>query len=292
MDDRGPHGLPLRAGRGHGPGAPAAAAAAAPKPAVTVSVWAPDRKTVPGSDPVNSPAVDDLLAVHDDVLDPDTFGVEAAGSPGKILAGALGSRVPPARGRRRRCRPTQPGGEASPPAQAVEPGRDVGELANGLLPRQQAGGPGRRRRAWRWNRSPRTSCRDGPRRRTLPPRCAGPATPWPRSSQSASDSPMGGRSPVRSSSATTMSSRASKGSLPRSAGTSRTRASFVGRRWRRSKVSSIDQVLPPGQRADDSRLLRLRPLVETGALGGIARGRFMRSGTGTANISRHPAGRR
>ena len=41
-------------------------------------------------------------------------------------------------------------------------------------------------------------------------------------SQSASDSGIGGRSPVRSSSAMTMSSRASKGSWPRSVATSPT----------------------------------------------------------------------
>ena len=69
-------------------------AAAAPG-TVTVSVSRPDRRTAPGSAPVNVPGRHDLGAVHQDVLDALGFGVEAAGPAGQIGAGALGELAHP-----------------------------------------------------------------------------------------------------------------------------------------------------------------------------------------------------
>ena len=79
---------------------------------------------------------------------------------------------------------------------------------------------------------------------------------------------MGGRNPVRSLSATTMSSSASKGSLPVALRDVAHRTSFVGGVLGGEGLVD-DQVLPPGQRADDAGFLGLRPRVQPGPLGRV-----------------------
>src|SRR6516165_8895111 len=79
-----------------------------------------------------------------------------------------------------------------------------------------------------------------------------------RSTQSCSDSPMGGRRPVRSPSATTTSSSASKGALARYLAHG---PSLDGRVLGGERLLE-DQALPHSKMPQDARLLRLRPCVE------------------------------
>ena len=147
--------------------------------------------------------------------------------------------------------------------------------------------PARRRPAWRSSRWRRTWCRGGRRRRSRRRWPAGPATISARSAQSSSDSGMGGRSPVRRPSATTTSSSASNGAMPRARATSPTvRPSSVGVLGGERLLE--DQAVPHGQVPQDPGLVGLRPGVEPppGARGPTAPP-CARS-DGSANTSRQP----
>ena len=107
-----------------------------------------------------------------------------------------------------------------------------------------------------------------------------------RSSQSASDSPMGGRNPVRSSSATTMSSQRVEGVLARGLGDIAHRPTFVGGVLGCEGLVD-DEVLPAGQGTDDPGFLRLGGGVEPGPLGGVGQG-LHALGNGKGEHLRHP----
>ena len=112
-----------------------------------------------------------------------------------------------------------------------------------------------------------------------------------RSAQSSSDSPMGGRSPVRSPSATTTSSSASKGSTPRACATSPTLRPF-GVRVLRGERLVDDQALPHGQMPQNAGLVGLRAGVEATAGRGVRQRRHALRRPGARRPRATPAGRR
>ena len=86
--------------------------------------------------PGQLPATCDLDPVDQHVLDPLGLGVEAAGSAGEVVAGVLGAVADPL-GVQHHQVGAPPDVHPAPVPQAVEPGRHLGELADGRLPAEQ-----------------------------------------------------------------------------------------------------------------------------------------------------------
>ena len=181
----------------------------------------PDRSTAPGRSPVSALWRTTSVPFTSTCSMPVALGVEAAGPARQVVPGPLGA-VADRLGVEDHHVGPPPLGQPAPVPQAVEAGRHVGQRSDGLLPAEQATAGAPPRPAARSSRRRRTWCRGGHRRPSRRRRPAGRARPRPGPPSPRRDSGIGGRRPVRSSSATTTSSMASKGDCPRSAATSPT----------------------------------------------------------------------
>ena len=226
-----------------------------------MSVSTPERSTRPGTAPVKSPSADDLGPVDQDV--PDARPRRRRGGWPRP-AGRRGCARPRARwwsGSNTTTSAKPPGDQPAPVAQPVETGRDVGQQPHRLLPAEQPPRPhpvaqhgGRVDGAAHGVEvgAGVGAAHDGPR--VLPDlRPAAPSPPRTRRWAAAD--------PVRRPSATTTSSRASKGSMPRSRGHVADRPAFELRVLGGERLVD-DQPVPHRQVPQNPRLVGLGPGVE------------------------------